>query len=151
MRTLPHADDRLLALATDVVVSYVKRNPVPSKALTKVIEEVHRTFLDLADNSHASLRQLPAITPERSVTHDYIVCLEDGEKLKMLKRHLRSKFGMTPDQYRKKWNLPPSYPMVAPGYADTRSRLARSMGLGKNPTYLAREKNSKVLPLKRRP
>jgi len=76
------------------------------------------------------------VATEDSITEDYIICLEDGKKLKMLKRHLRSKFGLTPDQYRAKWNLPPSYPMVAPGYAIKRSQLAKEIGLGRKPTYL---------------
>lgn len=150
MQPNPHPDERVLALAAEIVVSYLRRNRVPPDALPRVIEAIHQTLLELSGRARPPLWQPPAVAPEQSVTRDYIVCLEDGEKLKMLKRHLRSKFGLTPDQYRKKWNLPPSYPMVAPGYADQRSALARSMGLGKKPTYLTRKKESKVYPLRRR-
>ena len=74
---------------------------------------------------------VPAVNPKKSITPDYLICLEDGKKFKSLKRHLRTSFDLTPEQYRKKWNLDPSYPMVAPNYAETRSRLARTMGLGR--------------------
>ncbi len=134
-------DDTFLRLATDIVSGYVMKNPINSDDLPNLIQAVHRTLLDLARMEGAkALNQTPAVPTEKSVTKDYIICLEDGKKLKMLKRHLRSKFGLTPDQYRAKWNLPPGYPMVAPGYADQRSKLAKQIGLGRKPTYLTRKK-----------
>ena len=130
-------DDTFLRLATEIVSGYVTKNPVTSNDLPELIQTVHRTLLDLAEvEGTKALKQTPAVPTEESVTNDYIICLEDGKKLKMLKRHLRSKFGLTPDQYRAKWNLPPNYPMVAPGYADRRSKLAKEIGLGRKETYL---------------
>ncbi|MCH7807171.1 MAG: MucR family transcriptional regulator [Proteobacteria bacterium] len=134
-------DDTCLRLATEIVSSYVMKNLINSADLPKLIRVVHRTLLELAQVEGAkSLSQTPAVPTEKSVTREFIICLEDGKKLKMLKRHLRSKFGLTPDQYRAKWNLPHSYPMVAPGYADQRSKLAKEIGLGRKPTYLTRKK-----------
>lgn len=135
------SDDTFLRLATEIVSGYVMKNLINSEDLPKLIRVVHSTLLDLAQMEGAkSLSQTPAVPTEKSVTREYIICLEDGKKLKMLKRHLRSKFGLTPDQYRAKWNLPHSYPMVAPGYAAKRSKLAKEIGLGRKPTYLTRKK-----------
>jgi MucR family transcriptional regulator, transcriptional regulator of exopolysaccharide biosynthesis len=134
LRQETHSDARLLALAAEIVAGYLRRNPVASDVLPGVIKDVHAALYDLSGLAPPGLNQVPAVAPERSVTREYIVCLEDGKRLKMLKRHLRSKFGLTPDQYRKKWNLPASYPMVAPGYAATRSRLAHDIGLGNRPS-----------------
>jgi len=134
-------EDSFLKLASEIVSGYVTKNPVKSDDLPKLIQTVHRTLTDLGnlENSRHH-KQNPAVAPEKSVTEDYIICLEDGKKLKMLKRHIRSQFGLTPDQYRAKWNLPPSYPMVAPGYAIQRSKLAKKIGLGRKVTYLSRAK-----------
>ena len=133
-------DDTFLKLATEIVSGYVTKNSVTSNDLPSLIQSVHKTLLDLAQiEGTKALQQKPAVPPEQSVTRDFIICLEDGKKLKMLKRHLRSKFGLTPEQYRAKWDLPPSYPMVAPGYADRRSKLAKEIGLGRRETYLTRK------------
>ena len=133
-------ESNLLKLATEIVSGYVKKNIINSDDLPNLIKDVHKTLLDLAkiENSLV-LNQKPAVAAKSSVTEDYIICLEDGKKLKMLKRHLRSKFGLTPNQYRAKWNLPPSYPMVAPGYANRRSKLAKEIGLGRKATYLIKK------------
>ena len=133
-------ESNLLKLATEIVSGYVKKNIINSDDLPNLIQTVHKTLLDLAkiENSRV-LNQKPAVAAKSSVTKDYIICLEDGKKLKMLKRHLRSKFGLTPAQYRAKWNLPPSYPMVAPGYANRRSKLAKEIGLGRKATYLIKK------------
>lgn len=129
--------DNILELATKIVSGYVSKNPVSSAELPEIIQSVHKTLIALSKTERSKLiTQKPAVATEDSITEDYIICLEDGKKLKMLKRHLRSKFGLTPDQYRAKWNLPPSYPMVAPGYAIRRSQLAKEIGLGRKPTYL---------------
>jgi len=124
--------DNILELATKIVSGYVSKNPVSSAELPEIIQSVHKTLIALSKTERSKLiTQKPAVATEDSITEDYIICLEDGKKLKMLKRHLRSKFGLTPDQYRAKWNLPPSYPMVAPGYAIKRSQLAKEIGLGR--------------------
>ncbi len=129
--------DNILEMATKIVSGYVSKNPVSSAELPEIIQAVHKTLISLSKTERSKLlTQKPAVATEDSITEDYIICLEDGKKLKMLKRHLRSKFGLTPDQYRAKWNLPPSYPMVAPGYAIKRSKLAKEIGLGRKATYL---------------
>lgn len=129
--------DNILEMATKIVSGYVSKNPVSSAELPEIIQAVHKTLMALSKTERSKLiTQKPAVATEDSITEDYIICLEDGKKLKMLKRHLRSKFGLTPDQYRAKWNLPPSYPMVAPGYAIKRSQLAKEIGLGRKATYL---------------
>lgn len=132
--------DNILEMATKIVSGYVSKNPVSSAELPEIIQSVHKTLIALSKTERSKLiTQKPAVATEDSITEDYIICLEDGKKLKMLKRHLRSKFGLTPDQYRAKWNLPPSYPMVAPGYAIKRSELAKAIGLGKKATYLSKK------------
>ena len=129
--------NNILELATKIVSGYVSKNPVSSADLPEIIQTVHKTLIALSKTERSKLiTQKPAVATEDSITDEYIICLEDGKKLKMLKRHLRSKFGLTPDQARAKWNLPPSYPMVAPGYAIKRSKLAKEIGLGRKATYL---------------
>jgi predicted transcriptional regulator len=123
-----------LRLATAIVSSYLKRNPVPVAEVAKVIRSVHDVIAGLEQSTPADAPApagRPAVPVARSVTPDYIVCLEDGRKLKMLKRHLRTAYGLTPAQYRTKWRLSPDYPMVAPNYAKQRSRFAKKIGLGK--------------------
>lgn len=137
---MPHERDvptppapELLTLATHIVSAYVSKNAVPSSALADLIRLVHRTLIELTDDRSASqTAKTPAVPIKRSVTADYLICLEDGKKLKMLKRHLRSVYGMTPEDYRRKWGLPGDYPMVAPNYAAQRADFARSIGLGRN-------------------
>lgn len=121
----------LLSLASAIVTAYVGKNALPSSAIPDLIRLVHRALADLqSDRQEAGMAKTPAVAIRRSVTPDYIVCLEDGRKLKMLKRHLRSVYGMTPEDYRRKWDLPSDYPMVAPNYAAQRAAFAKSMGLG---------------------
>lgn len=129
---LPGADP-LLPLATQIVVAYLKQNPVPQAQVPQVIETVMRALsaLDRRQAAAPLADREPAVPIKRSVTDDYIVCLEDGRKLRMLKRHLRSAYNLSPEQYRRKWNLPPDYPMVAPAYARARSAYAKEAGLGK--------------------
>lgn len=125
-------DDRALALTADIVAAFVRRNRVPSENLGEVIRSVHRTMSGLAHGPAATGdRPKPAVPISKSVHPDHIVCLEDGRKLKMLKRYLRATYHMTPDDYRKRWGLPADYPMVAPNYAARRSDFAKSIGLGK--------------------
>ena len=125
----------IMRMTTEIVSAFTSRNAVSSSALTILIGQVHETLNTLARaNAHdnrVATRQKPAVPIRRSVNPDYIVCLEDGRKLKMLKRYLRAAFSMTPAEYRARWGLPQDYPMVAPNYAKKRSESAKKMGLGK--------------------
>ena len=126
-------NDLLAELTADVVSAYVSNNPVPASDLPALISEIHsalgKTIGGVVEEVQEKPR--PAVNPKRSVTDDYIICLEDGQKFKSLKRHLMSHYGITPEEYREKWGLPADYPMVAPAYAAQRSKLAREMGLGR--------------------
>ncbi|MEQ8556809.1 MAG: MucR family transcriptional regulator [Henriciella sp.] len=119
-----------LERTTEIVAAYVSNNPVQSSELSNLIRSVHATLTGLSGTAVESPDVKPAIPVKKSVTDDYIICLEDGKKFKSLKRHLRAKYDMTPEEYREKWNLPYDYPMVAPSYARKRSKLAKQMGLG---------------------
>lgn len=122
----------LIEMTSDIVSAYVAHNPVPVADLPKLIEKVHGVLCEMDQlDSHEEKPELkPAVPVRKSVTEDHIVCLEDGKKFKSLKRHLRTRYDMSPDEYREKWGLPADYPMVAPNYARQRSDLARAMGLG---------------------
>jgi predicted transcriptional regulator len=126
------AKQDLVEMAADIVSAYVSANPVAAQELPALIRTVHSALLEVAGAAPVSreLTQEPAIAIKKSVTPDYIICLEDGKKFKSLKRHLRTRYSMTPDEYRTKWGLPHDYPMVAPNYAKERSNLAKRMGLG---------------------
>ncbi|MGV6820474.1 MAG: MucR family transcriptional regulator [Parvularcula sp.] len=120
-----------LNLATDIVSAFVSNNPVPADQLQDLIQATFATLNGLGQPSEAGpTNQKPAVPVKKSVTDDYIVCLEDGKKLKMLKRYLRTQYDMSPEDYRRKWNLPADYPMVAPNYAKRRSEFAKKIGLG---------------------
>jgi predicted transcriptional regulator len=123
----------ILQLATRVVAAYVSNNPLPAADVPTLIRNIHTALGDLSGATGGELHatQKPAVPVKRSVTPDYIVCLEDGKKLKMLKRHLRSRYNLTPEGYRAKWGLPVDYPMVAPNYASQRSDFAKKIGLGR--------------------
>jgi predicted transcriptional regulator len=124
--------DNLIELTAEIVSAYVSANSVGSGDLPGLISQVHsalhRTAVGAAEPAQEPLR--PAVAAKKSVTPDYIVCLEDGKKFKSLKRHLRTHYDLTPEEYREKWGLPSDYPMVAPNYAKARSALAKEMGLG---------------------
>jgi len=139
-----HSD--AVELAADIVASYVAHNSVPANELAHLIHNVYSALTSLGQPVVEEVKhQEPAIPVKKSVTPDYIICLEDGKKFKSLKRHLRTKFEMSPDQYRAKWGLPSDYPMVAPSYAAARSNLARAMGLGqKSKANVGRKKVSKA-------
>ena len=122
--------NEIIAWTADIVASHVQNNSVAISDLPQLIKTVHDSLAGLTGDSPAKKAQ-PAVSVRRSVTPDYIVCLEDGRKLKMLKRHLATAYGMTPEDYREKWGLPSDYPMVAPNYAKQRSSLAKKIGLGK--------------------
>jgi predicted transcriptional regulator len=128
------ADDiqeTLLALTADIVAAHVSNNSVGMADLPTLIGNVHAALAGLGTPAEAPVEeQKPAVSVRASIKPDYIVCLEDGKKLKMLRRHLMTHFGMTPDDYRAKWNLPRDYPMVAPDYAEKRRALAKAIGLG---------------------
>ena len=133
--TVAARTDDLLKLASDIVAAYVSNNPVPVSELPSMIKSVHSTLGGLSGATSADMptAQKPAVTVKKSITPEFIVCLEDGKKLKMLKRHLRTSYDMSPEQYRDRWNLPADYPMVAPNYAKQRSKLAKAIGLGTRP------------------
>ena len=124
------ADMSVLALTAQIVAAHVSNNSVPPHSLPPLIQEVYKTLAGVGKESTPPDRPQPAVPPRKSVFDDYIVCLEDGKKLKMLKRHLKTAYSMTPEQYRERWGLPTDYPMVAPNYAMQRSSLAKQSGLG---------------------
>jgi predicted transcriptional regulator len=131
-----------IALAAEIVSAYVSKNSVPSGDLAGLISDVHAALMQAAGDGAAEPAEAPkpAIQARKSVQPDYIVCLEDGKRFKSLKRHLRTVYDLTPDQYRAKWGLAHDYPMVAPNYAAARSELAKQFGLG------ARRKKPEPLP-----
>ena len=126
---------KLVDLTAKLVAAYVRNNAVPAADLPMLLNTVHAALSGAAignkETAIASPSPVPAVNPKKSVTPDYIICLEDGKKFKSLKRHLKTSFDLTPEEYRKRWNLDPAYPMVAPNYAEARSRLAKTMGLGR--------------------
>ncbi len=131
MRDSNRDEEEILKLVTEIVAAYVSKNPVPAEELPNVIKSVHATLGGFQGANEPVLARAPAVPVKKSVTPDYIVCLEDGKKLKMLKRYLRAQYGLTPEAYRAKWNLPADYPMTAPNYAARRSEFAKQIGLGK--------------------
>ncbi len=126
-------DSDILALTAQIVSAHVSNNSVSTETLPHLIQEIHRTLAAISHGEPVVEKQQPAVPVKKSVFPDYIVCLEDGKKLKMLKRHLKTAYNMTPEQYREKWELTPDYPMVAPNYAKHRSSLAKKIGLGTKP------------------
>ncbi len=126
-----NADDTLLTLTADIVAAHVSNNSVAVNDLPNLIQNVHGALSAIAGTtSAAEPKPEPKVSIRASIKPDYIVCLEDGKRLKMLKRHLMTHYNMTPDQYRQKWGLSADYPMVAPNYAEQRRKLAKSIGLG---------------------
>ena len=133
--------DDILRMAVDVVAAYVSKNPLPAGQIPEVIHTVYSSLSQIDTRAPEVKPEAPrpAVPVKKSVTPDYIVCLEDGKKLKMLKRHLRTTYNMTPDEYRAKWGLPVDYPMVAPNYAAQRSDFAKKIGLGRKAAEPAAE------------
>ena len=121
----------LLAATATLAGAYFSRNSVPSEQISQILTDIHGSLAGLGQTSAELEPVKPAVSIRRSITPDYIVCLEDGKQLKMLKRHLRTTYDMTPEQYRAKWGLPTDYPMVAPNYAKSRSEFAKKIGLGR--------------------
>ncbi len=127
------AGNELVELTADIVAAYVGNNAVPANELPALINDVYKALSSaVTDGGEEKKKEelKPAVPIRRSVHPDYIICLEDGKKFKSLKRHLRTHYDMSPEEYREKWGLPPDYPMVAPNYAKARSELAKKMGLG---------------------
>lgn len=127
----------LVELTAEIVAAYVRNNSVPQADLPKLIANIYQSLAATAHVGPATVsaevtQPKPAVPVRKSVTPDYIICLEDGKKFKSLKRHLRTHYDLSPEQYREKWGLPADYPMVAPNYAEARSSLARKVGLGQN-------------------
>ena len=127
-------DETLITLTTDIVVSYVSNNSVAAEDVSALIRNIHGTLSSLgSEGAAAEARPEPAVSIRSSVKRDHVVCLEDGKKMKMLKRHLMTDHGLTPDEYRARWGLASDYPMVAPDYAEKRRDLAKKIGLGRKP------------------
>lgn len=132
---MTETNEHVLNLTADIVSAFLSTNPTRADELPTLIGVVHGTLASLASGGTAAAQEpaaalVPAVPVKKSVTPDYLVCLEDGKKLKMLRRHLKTVYGMTPEQYRAKWGLPASYPMAAPNYSQHRSELAKASGLG---------------------
>jgi predicted transcriptional regulator len=129
-----HASAYVVELASDIVCAYVAHNSVAVGDLPRLIESVHAALAGLgaASSQEAKMELRPAVPVRKSITDDHLICLEDGKKFKSLKRHLRTRYNLSPEDYREKWGLPVDYPMVAPNYARQRSELARKMGLGQS-------------------
>jgi predicted transcriptional regulator len=138
--------DNLLQLATGIVSSYVSHNQVPMSDVPSILKSIHSVLAGLTSGSSADglSSAKPAVSVKKSIGDDYIICLEDGKRLKMLKRYLRSNYNMSPEEYRAKWGLPPDYPMVAPAYARQRSEFAKKIGLGRVPASTGRGRRKKV-------
>ena len=145
-----HATHGILDVTARIVAAHLSNNPVEAAALPSLIQSVYRTLSSVDEpETAAAAAQLPAVPVKKSVFPDFIVCLEDGKKLKMLKRHLQTSYNLTPDDYRTKWGLPRDYPMVAPNYASTRSALAKQIGLGRKPAEIPAEPVATQLPPRR--
>jgi predicted transcriptional regulator len=140
--------DDILRMAVDVVAAYISKNALPAGQIPEVIHTVFNSLSQLDGQTPEVKAEAPrpAVPLKKSVTPDYIVCLEDGKKLKMLKRHLRTTYNMTPDEYRVRWGLPPDYPMVAPNYAAQRSDFAKKIGLGRKSAETAAEEKKTRRP-----
>ena len=124
--------EELLRMTTDVVASYLSHNSMPADNVPDLIRSVHTAMKEVSGiELKQETKSKPAVSVAKSINDDYIICLEDGKKLKMLKRYLRSQYNMSPDDYRRKWNLPSDYPMVAPAYSRKRSQFAKDIGLGR--------------------
>ncbi len=137
----------LLEHTTRIVAAHVANNPIAAAELPSVIATVHQALATLGPEE-AAAKPKPAVPIKQSVKPEYIVCLDDGKKLKMLKRHLRTAYNMTPAEYRERWGLPRDYPMVAPNYAATRSKLAKKIGLGRKPGTKVKKPSKAMRPAK---
>lgn len=149
-RSIEHAD--AVHLASEIVAAYVSNNKVAADDLPALLQEVFGAVSALAAGQHGAIAgRDPAVPVAKSVTPDFIVCLEDGKKLKMLKRYLRTHYDLTPEEYRRKWGLPADYPMVAPNYAKRRSQFAKDIGLGTVATAKGKTPGKRKTAKKKRP
>ncbi len=141
----------ILDLTAKIIEAHLSHNPVAAEALPSLIQTVYRSLATAGQSPAAPAALTPAVPVKKSVFPDFLICLEDGQKLKTLKRHLATTYGMTPAQYREKWGLPANYPMVAPSYASQRSTLAKQIGLGRKPGALGPQADPEVsvLPARR--
>ncbi|QIV65818.1 transcriptional regulator [Mesorhizobium phage Cp1R7A-A1] len=147
MDTTQTTNDHIIGLTADVVAAYVSNNSVPKDQLADLIKDVHSSLHRVGGAVTATAepeKLTPAVNPKKSVTPDFIICLEDGKKFKSLKRHISATFDMTPEEYRAKWNLPKDYPMVAPNYSAQRSQLAKVSGLGRKPAPVKAKSRAKA-------
>jgi predicted transcriptional regulator len=135
--------ESLVVLTADIVSAYVSKNSVAVADLPSLLSSIHQSLALAAKGQEPPAPLNPAVSVKKSVQSDHIVCLEDGKRFKSLKRHLGTHHGMTPDEYRQKWNLPSDYPMVAPAYSEARSSLAKEMGLGRKPKEAAASKRGR--------
>ena len=127
----PVNPEDIISLSTQIVSAYVSKNAISSSDLPELMTSVHSSLKSLAAEEPELARPDPAVPISKSITKNHIICLEDGQKLKMLKRYLRTRYNLTPEEYRARWGLPADYPMVAPEYAERRSQFAKDIGLGK--------------------
>ena len=136
------SETNYIELTAEIVSAYVSNNPVPAADMPGLINQVHSALTRVSGGQAESQPEplKPAVSVKKSITPDHIVCLEDGKKFKSLKRHLRTQYNMTPEQYRDKWGLPPDYPMVAPNYAAQRSEFAKKSGLGRTASSTGRRR-----------
>jgi predicted transcriptional regulator len=134
--TPSRSSEETIRLATGIVSAYVQFNQLPAGQLAQMIRDIHGTLASLSSGveMHDPEKHKPAVPIKKSITPEFLICLEDGKKLKMLKRYLRSRYGLSPEEYRMKWGLPADYPMVAPNYAEQRSQFAKQIGLGRTAT-----------------
>lgn len=144
VKKAPNAENlNTMRIASDIVAAYVRGNTIETDKLPSLIRDVHSAVSDFRDNGTAlRANKKPAVEIKKSITPDYLICLEDGNKLKMLKRYLRTHYNLSPEEYRRKWNLPADYPMVAPQYSKRRSQYAKQIGLGL-PTTQLKQKTKK--------
>ncbi len=140
---LAHQEE-LLGLVSDIVSAYVSNNSVAAADLPGLIKSIASTLSQLSRSEEPAQERVPAVAVKKSVTPEFIICLEDGKKLKMLKRYLRSQYGLSPEEYRQRWGLAADYPMVAPNYAEQRSRLAKQIGLGRGPAVEAKPRRRRA-------
>ena len=145
-----HLSPELLSLTANIVSAHISKNAVQADALPALIKSVHNALKNVGTVEPEPAKLEPAVPIKRSVFPDYIVCLEDGRKLKMLKRHLQTTYNLSPAQYRERWGLPHDYPMVAPSYASRRSELAKTIGLGRRAAPKSAEVPVKQFPAKKR-
>lgn len=146
-------DNNVIEMAADIVSAYVGNNTVSVSELPNLIKNIHDALKGIGTGAaaEAAVPQTPAVSVRKSISPDFLICLEDGRKFKSLKRHLRTKYDLTPEAYRAKWSLPKDYPMVAPNYAASRSALAKSMGLGQGGRQPAKAVAAAKAPTVRKP